>query len=101
MLARHGYLVFAYDHTGCMESGGECTNGFAQSLNDLDTCLKTLKADSKYEKMRFSVVGHSWGAFSTMNVAALHPDLRHVVAMCGFVSVSQMLHQNFGGILRR
>ena len=22
LLCRHGYLVFSYDHTGCMESGG-------------------------------------------------------------------------------
>jgi len=100
MLARHGFMVFAYDHTGCMESGGDCTNGFAQSLNDLDTCLTVLKADPRFADVVFSVVGHSWGAFSTMNVTALHPEIRHAVAMCGFVSVSQMLHQNFGGILK-
>lgn len=99
MLARHGFLVFAYDHTGCMESEGECTNGFAQSLNDLDACLSTLEADPKYKEMKFSVMGHSWGAFSTMNAAALHPGLCHVVAMSGFVSVNQMLHQNFNGLL--
>ena len=29
VLARHGYRVLAYDHTGCMESGGESTNGLA------------------------------------------------------------------------
>ena len=25
-LCRAGFLVFSYDHTGCMESGGESTN---------------------------------------------------------------------------
>ena len=48
MLCRHGYLVFAYDHTGCMESGGENPNGMAQSLCDLNDCLCTLKADSRF-----------------------------------------------------
>jgi len=99
MLCRHGYLVFTYDHTGCMESGGEDTHGFAQSLNDLDACLTTLKSDPAYRDMDFSVVGHSWGGFSTMNITALHPYIRHVVAMSGFISVPQMLKQVFSGLL--
>ena len=31
LLCRHGYLVFSYDHTGCMESGGDSIGGFTQS----------------------------------------------------------------------
>ena len=99
-LAKAGYLVFAYDHTGCMESGGENTNGFAQSLNDLDACLKALKQLEILRDRTISVVGHSWGAFSTMNIAALHPEVTHVVAMSGFVSVKDMVNQNFSGILK-
>ena len=99
-LARAGYLVFAYDHTGCMESNGENTNGFAQSLSDLDACLTALKQLDPIRSRTISVVGHSWGAFSTMNIAALHPDVAHVVAMSGFVSVKDMVHQNFSGILK-
>lgn len=99
-LARAGYLVFAYDHTGCMESGGENTNGFAQSLNDLDACLKALKQAPGVQGRTIAVMGHSWGAFSTMNIAALHPDVTHVIAMSGFVSVKDMVNQNFSGILK-
>ena len=99
-LAKAGYLVFSYDHTGCMESGGEGTNGFAQSLKDLDDCLRALKKEPSLSGRTISVVGHSWGAFSTMNIAALHPDVTHVVAMCGFVSVKDMIEQNFSGILK-
>ena len=99
-LARAGYLVFAYDHTGCMESGGENTNGFAQSLSDLDACLTALKKLDSLRDRTISVVGHSWGAFSTMNIPALHPDVTHVVALSGFVSVKEMVHQNFSGILK-
>ena len=33
-LCRHGYMVFAYDHTGCMESGGETPNGMLRALKD-------------------------------------------------------------------
>lgn len=99
-LARAGYLVFAYDHTGCMESEGENTNGFAQSLSDLDACLTALKKLTSLQGRRISVVGHSWGAFSTMNICALHPDVSHIVAMSGFVNVKTMVEQNFSGILK-
>lgn len=100
LLARQGYLVFSYDHTGCMESGGETTGGFVQSLKDLDDALVALKAEKELHDRQISVVGHSWGGFSTLNIAALHPDIKSVVAISGFVSVELMLNQFFGGIMR-
>ena len=99
-LARMGYLVFSYDHTGCMESGGDSTNGFAQSLSDLDACICALKGEAALRDRAISVVGHSWGGFSTMNIVALHPEITHVVSMAGFISVGQMLRQTFGGPMK-
>ena len=99
-LAREGYLVFAYDHTGCMESQGEHINGFAQSLADLHAALSVLEKDPNYSAYTFSVVGHSWGGYSTLNIAALHPEITHVVAISGFLSVDRMLKQTFGGIMK-
>lgn len=98
-LCRMGFLVYSYDHTGCMASGGSDINGFAQSLNDLDTCLKALKALPALSGRSFSVVGHSWGGFSTMNIAALHPDVTHVVGLSGFVSVEAIVRQSLAGPL--
>ena len=100
MLCKKGYTVLAYDHTGCMESGGATTGGFVQSLKDLDDALVALKAEKELHDRKISVVGHSWGGFSTLNVAALHPDLYSVVALSGFLSVEQMLNQFFGGVMR-
>ncbi|MBO5879597.1 MAG: alpha/beta fold hydrolase [Clostridia bacterium] len=100
MLCRHGYQVFAYDHTGCMESGGESPNGLAQSLADLNDCIEAIKADERFSGMTLSVMGHSWGAFSTLNISALHSEITHVVAMCGFVSVEEMTKTFFSGILK-
>ena len=68
-LAKKGYLVFSYDHTGCMESEGENTRGFAQSLNDLDCCVKALKKVDFLKGFDISVIGHSWGGFSSMNIS--------------------------------
>ena len=93
-LAREGFWVFSYDHTGCMESGGASTGGFPQSLKDLNDCLSALK--KAFPDCSFSVVGHSWGGFSTMNIGAFHPDVKHLVAMAGFLSVEQVLKQFFG-----
>lgn len=93
MLCRHGYLVFSYDHTGCMESEGESANGLGQSLSDLNDCFNALKKEEKLKDYDFSVMGHSWGGFSTLNISALHPEISHVVVMSGFISVEVMLSQ--------
>ena len=99
-LCKHGYTVFAYDHTGCMESEGATPGGMAHSLCDLNDCIKAIKADNRFEGMSISVMGHSWGAFSTLNISALHPEITHIVAMCGFVSVKDMVNATFSGLLK-
>ena len=99
-IAQKGYLVFAYDHTGCMESEGENTNGFGQSLSDLDCAVKALKDSEKCKGMDISIIGHSWGGFSTLNIYALHPDIKHIVAMSGFISVKDMVNQYFAGLMK-
>ena len=100
MLCKAGFRVFAYDHTGCMESGGAGANGFAQSLCDLNDCLQTLKADNMVNTDDISVVGHSWGGFSALNIAALHPDVKRIVVLSGLVSIERMLRQLFPGLLK-
>ena len=93
MLCRKGYRVLSYDHTGCMKSGGNTTGGFLHSLIDLNDCINSLKADDKYNGLDISVMGHSWGAFSTLNICALHPEVSHIVAMSGFVGLEAIFKQ--------
>lgn len=100
MLCRRGFLVYTYDHTGCMESGGDSPRGLSQSLRDLNDCLNALKATPGFRELSISVMGHSWGGFSAMNIAALHPEVSHIVALSGFVSVPEMVGQFFSGILK-
>ena len=99
-LAKAGFLVYSYDHTGCMASDGESTNGFAQSLKDLDACIAAIKQEPALQDRTISVMGHSWGGFSTMNIPALHPEITHVVSMSGFISVKRMLEQIMPGMLK-
>ena len=100
MLCKRGYPVFAYDHSGCMESGGDSTNGMAQSLCDLNDCIAAIKAEKRFAGVDISVVGHSWGGFSALNIAALQPDISHIVALSGFVSVRECVNSFFPGILK-
>ena len=100
MLCRHGFLVFSYDHTGCMESGGESANGLGQSLSDLNDCIAALKKEEKLSGYDFSVMGHSWGGFSTLNIASFHPDISHIVVLAGFVSVEAMFSQFLPSFLK-
>ena len=99
-LCKHGFTVFAYDHTGCMESGGETPQGLAQSLCDLNDCISMIKSNESFRGFDISVMGHSWGAFSTLNISALHPEISHIVAMCGFVSVEEMIKTFFSGLMK-
>jgi pimeloyl-ACP methyl ester carboxylesterase len=82
-----------------MESGGEDTNGFAQSLCDLCDLLSAVEKTDRLKDCEISIVGHSWGAFSALNILALHPDVAHVVAISGFLSVKDMHKQIFHGFL--
>ena len=90
-LCRHGFRVFSYDHTGCMESEGETPKGLGQSLCDLNDCITALKKEPTVIGCDISVMGHSWGAYSTLNISALHPEITRIVVMCGFVSVDEMI----------
>ena len=64
-----------------MESGGESANGLGQSLSDLNDCITALKKEEKLSGYDFSVMGHSWGGFSTLNIASFHPDISHIVVL--------------------
>ncbi|MBP3307856.1 MAG: alpha/beta hydrolase [Clostridia bacterium] len=99
LIAKAGFRVFSYDHTGCMASGGDGTMGFAHSLSDLDACIRALKADENISFSALSVVGHSWGGFSTMNILKYHPDIKSIVAISGFISVRAILKDSIKGLL--
>ena len=99
MLARKGYMVYSYDHNGCMESEGDGENGFAQSLHDLDKCISALKDNPKVKGKTFYAMGHSWGGYAVNNITSYHPDIQKIVVLSGPVSVRQLLAQNYQGDL--
>lgn len=100
-LCREGYTVFSYDHTGCMESQGQGTYGLGRSLSDLDACFRALKKEEALKNTVFSVMGHSWGGYSAMNISVLHPEIAHVVVLSGFVSVKRQLECFLPKLMKR
>lgn len=99
LLCRHGFLVFAYDHTGCMASGGEGTRGMSGSITDLDDALSFIKKDARFAGLSIAVVGHSWGGYATALAPALHPDLSHIVILSGAISLRAIVRTFLGGLL--
>ena len=100
LLTEHGYTVFTYDHTGTRCSEGENIGGFSQSLADLDYAIRAIRRMPEYKDTPLSVIGHSWGGFSTMNIPAIYPEITHVVALSGFISTKAIQDQSLGGILK-
>ena len=100
LIARRGYTVFTYDHTGCRESEGESIIGFAQSLCDLDYAVNAVRTVEGYRYVPISVIGHSWGGFAALNISALHKDIESCVSISGFIAVERMIEQFFSGILK-
>ena len=100
LLCRHGFMVYAYDHTGCAKSDGENINGLGQSLADLDDCIKAIRSFSRYRDADISVVGPSWGGYSCANICAYHKDISHIVVISGFISVKRAVDQLLHGILK-
>ncbi len=92
-LARGGYLVYTFDHTGCTLSEGEHIYGFAGSLYDLDAAISALKENPATKGLPISVVGHSRAGYSTLNIPAYHPDITHIVAISGFSEVRDIQEQ--------
>lgn len=98
-ICKAGYTVFSYDHEGSAESEGSAIRGLSGSLCDLDMCLNAIKVTPYYDGREITVIGHSWGGFSAKNIAALHPEVKKIVAFAGFSSVDELLHSILPRIL--
>ena len=92
-LAKCGYVVLAFDVTGCGQSGGAALEGFDQGPLDLASAIEFAKTLPALGSLPLLLVGHSWGAFSVMNVLPFYPEVVGAVAMCGFVSGASVVAQ--------
>ena len=102
-LTKNGYKVLAYDNTGTCMSEGKCLNGFYQAVLDLKSCLEYVKTNEDLNKYNIGLIGHSWGAYSVVQVLKYRPNVKAVVALCGpdtFENIITSSMKSFGNVLK-
>lgn len=88
--AKNGYYVFAYDSTGSDASEGEGVGGTPQGVIDLDHAISFVEDNEEIPDLPIVLFGHSWGGYCVCSVLNYHPEVKAVVACCGFNSSSDM-----------
>ena len=89
-LVQQGYLVYAYDNTGCMTSEGTGIGSFAQSLLDQKAFYAFLDKKDTKGLARYAI-GHSWGGFTALGALDPAYHVEKVVSISGFLSVKAEL----------
>ncbi|MDE5856306.1 MAG: lysophospholipase, partial [Anaeroplasmataceae bacterium] len=97
ILARNGFKVLGIDAYGTELSDGKNIKGLGNSLMTLDRAVTYVK--TTYPNEKIYVMGHSWGGFAAANIAKYHKDIKAIVAMSPFVSVSRILKHQLPKIL--
>lgn len=94
--AQEGYLVFAFDDTGCNLSDGEKIKGVTQGLIDLDYALKYIDQNEKLKEMDKFIFGHSMGGYAACNITSLNKTkIKGIVALAPFKDEPSMLYEQF------
>ncbi len=89
--AKQGFLVLAYDYTGCVLSGGQSIRGMTQALIDLDFALSYVERHPELARMKRILVGHSWGGYVVNNVFSLKHSVDQVISIAGFNNVPDVI----------
>lgn len=87
---RQGYLVYAYDYTACGLSEGPYVDGFSGAIRDQRALFRFLDDDPLAKGKARYVVGHSWGGFLALSSLSETYDVKKVVSIAGFDSVSSL-----------
>lgn len=87
LLAKEGYLVYAYDNTGCMESEGRTINSFDHSFKDQKAFFSFLDKDEDAKGLKRYVVGHSWGGFNALISSKSDYSIEKIVSLAGYTSI--------------
>lgn len=96
LLVKEGYLVYAYDNTGCMESEGVSIVSFDQTVKDQRNFFKFLENDKDAKGLKRYAIGHSWGGFGAMLSCKPEYKIEKCVSMAGFCRTIDVLISQSG-----
>lgn len=88
--AKQGYIVYAYDNTGCCQSEGRDCVGIAQPLLDQKAFFEFLEKDESIRGLPRYTAGHSWGGYTALGGLKEEYHVDKVVCISGFNSVFDM-----------
>lgn len=87
-LCRNGLQVLTLDYTGCDRSGGDGMLSVNRPTRDVLELLDFVKPTEEV-----SVVGHSLGGYTALNVIRMNRAIRRGVILSGFLESRKMLGQ--------
>lgn len=94
-LAKAGFLVLAFDYTGASLSEGQSIRNLLQPLVDLKYSLKYINKVEELKDLDLYLVGHSWGAFTSLNALLFkNSKIKKVVSMSAFNNMSSVMSMN-------
>ncbi|MBQ4105774.1 MAG: alpha/beta fold hydrolase [Clostridia bacterium] len=80
-LVDYGWRVFSFDPTGCFESEGDSSVGFAQAILDLDAVLNYIETDKELSKLDVFIFGHSRGGYAAACVLESDHSINGIVTV--------------------
>ncbi|MCH5171753.1 MAG: alpha/beta fold hydrolase [Erysipelotrichales bacterium] len=86
-----GYLVYTFDAQGCLNSEGkgiEYISNYPKNLDDFLTYLE----ETKLNGGKYSLVGHSLGAYGVNLMPQFHNNIKRIVSLSGFDSTEKFMN---------
>lgn len=85
--------VVAFDYTATFSSDGKCLIGFNEPTIDLVNCINYLKNDKRFIDSSFSLIGHSWGAYTVGNYLNFCDDITKAVLLSAPLSYKNAVYE--------
>ena len=86
LLCKAGYRVLTLDYVGCGSSKGETLLSINEPTRDVIELINLLHLNEE-----IILVGHSLGAYTSLNVINLLPTIKKAVIISGFINISDEL----------
>lgn len=90
-LAKAGYLVMAYDNTGCMQSEGKTMISLSQTALDQKAFFEYLETREDIRDLPRFTIGHSWGGYGAFLALQEQYRVQKAVSVSGFFSFDSLI----------